>query len=143
MGIGIQGYDQFLVLIRENKDDFFEDPEKVIQDEKDVMRYLRARAFNGKKSYDMLKKAVTWRREYKPEEITEEEIMDEASYGMCEEWVSDKAGRPVVILRSRMHDTKVSKAEDTERHLVFLMEKIIREYVMFIFPPSQTHMQNT
>eukprot|EP01028_Stygiella_incarcerata_P006385 TRINITY_DN2604_c0_g1_i1.p2 TRINITY_DN2604_c0_g1~~TRINITY_DN2604_c0_g1_i1.p2 ORF type:complete len:284 (+),score=116.91 TRINITY_DN2604_c0_g1_i1:120-971(+) len=121
------GYDQFIALIRENKEELFEDPEEVLKDEKMIMRFLRARAFNGKKTYDMFKKAVKWRREYKPEEITEEEIMDEASYGMCEEWVADKAGRPVVILRSRNHDTKVSKAEDTERHLVFLMEKIIRE----------------
>lgn len=89
-----------------------------------IARYLRARNWNVKKAFKMLKATLKWRSEYKPEEIRWDDIAMEAETGkIYRSSYKDKYGRPVLVMRPRCQNTKSTKGQI--RYLVYCMENAI------------------
>lgn len=85
------------------------------------MRYLRARSWNLAKATKMLMDTLHWRIEYQPHMIRWDDIKHEAKTG--KHWVypaKDKCGRPIVMMRPRLEDTKT---HDTQiKFLIYDLE---------------------
>ncbi len=97
------------------------------------MRYLRARQWNLHKAGKMLKDTLAWRAEYKPEEITWEEIKSEAELKkvtILDDF--DKDGRPVVFMRPR-NEVRGSPNDLKLKYVVYVMERASTWYVLYIF----------
>lgn len=90
------------------------------------MRYLRARQWNIHKAGKMLKDTLAWRAEYKPEEITWEDIKSEAELKkvtILDDF--DKDGRPVVFMRPR-NEVPGSPNDLKLKYVVYVMERASR-----------------
>lgn len=87
------------------------------------VRYLRARQWNLHKAGKMLKDTLAWREQYKPEEITWDEIKSEAELKkvtILDQF--DKDGRPVVFMRPR--NEVPGGANDLKlKYVVYVMER--------------------
>src|SRR3990167_789929 len=89
------------------------------------IKYLRARSWDIQKSLQMLKDTLEWRKTYKPQETTIEDIAEEHKTG----WVysgtgKDKLGRPLVYCRAHFDVRPHSPAK--VRHLVKILEDSIK-----------------
>eukprot|EP01027_Heterolobosea_sp_BB2_P019389 GEZU01027215.1.p1 GENE.GEZU01027215.1~~GEZU01027215.1.p1 ORF type:complete len:282 (-),score=69.38 GEZU01027215.1:534-1379(-) len=63
-------------------------------------RYLRARKWDLKAAYDLLLKTILWRREYKPDQISIEEVKWQTEKGNTYINGFDKNGSPILYLRA-------------------------------------------
>lgn len=89
-----------------------------------ILRFLRARNWNTKKTTKMLKETLKWQLEFKPEKIRWEDIAHEAETGkVYRANYFDKQGRSVVIMRPGFQNS--TSNEGQIRCLVYCMEKTI------------------
>ena len=93
-------------------------------DENCAKRYLKACNLCLKSAENMLVNTLKWRLEYKPDEIGADEVAAELSQGMNYINGFDKAGRPVIYMRSRRQKSKDFHAQI--RLMVFLFEKALK-----------------
>ncbi|KAK7351169.1 hypothetical protein VNO77_10421 [Canavalia gladiata] len=99
-----------------------------------IMRYLSSRNWNVKRASQMLKQSLKWRKEYKPEEIRYEEVIDEAKTGMMyKPNYSDKYGRSVLVMRPCCQNSKSTQGQ--VKYFVYSMEK-----AALALPPHQEQM---
>nr|GME19683.1 random slug protein 5-like [Ipomoea batatas] len=89
-----------------------------------ILRFLRARNFNTKKTAKMLKETLKWRMEYKPEMIRWEHIAREGETGkVYKANYCDKIGRTVLVMRPGFQNS--SKTDGQIRYLVYCMENAV------------------
>ncbi|CAL1355947.1 unnamed protein product [Linum trigynum] len=87
-------------------------------------RYLVARNWNVEKAKKMLQETLEWRSSYKPEEIRWPEVAHEGETGkIYRASFCDRQGRPVLILRPGMQNTK--SFDNQIRHLVYMLENAV------------------
>lgn len=107
------------------------DKESVYCSDASISRYLKSQNWNVKKASQMLKKSLKWRQEYKPEEITWDDVANEAETGkMYRPNYCAKDGRPVLIMRTNRQKSKTLVEEI--KHFVYCMENAILN-----LPPHQ------
>lgn len=70
-----------------------------------LVRYLRARDFEVKKAYELLKSTLVWLEEFKPHLITATKIKPEACTGKSYSRGFDKFNRPIVYLTPSKENT--------------------------------------
>lgn len=97
--------------------------EKQFCDDACLLRYLRARDWNVKKSYKMLMDTLEWRRTYRPDEICAEELRFEASTGKMFRRGFDYLGRPILYLTPARENS--TNYENNLKLLVYTMEQAI------------------
>jgi hypothetical protein len=102
------------------------DEEKQWCDDACLARYLRARVdkfgWNLEKSLLMIQDTLKWRREFKPEDIKEEDVRELIEMGMLYNNGKDKQGRPIVMVKFNQPMTDFVLYT---RYVVFVMEKAI------------------
>ncbi|KAL2502063.1 Sec14p-like phosphatidylinositol transfer family protein [Forsythia ovata] len=99
-----------------------------------ILKFLRARNWNTKKASKMLKEALKWWLEYKPEKIRWDDIAHEAETGkIYRAKYLDKYGRTVLIMRPGFQNTQA--VEGQIKYLVYCMENAISN-----LNPSQEQM---
>jgi len=89
-----------------------------------LCRYLRAREWDLDAAEKMLRETLQWKREYKPESITAEEIESESKTGKIYfANTFDKFERPIIYMKPRKDDStdRVIKV----KYLVYMMERAI------------------
>ncbi|KNC54215.1 random slug protein 5 [Thecamonas trahens ATCC 50062] len=88
-------------------------------------RYLRARGYSAEKAAKMLVGTLVWRAEYKPEEITLEEVWEELENEgkMYLSAHKDREGRPVVYMKPG-HDNTTDRIVKV-KYLVYVLEKAL------------------
>lgn len=87
---------------------------------------MRARKWDLNKATDMLTKTLNWRLEYKPYATRWVDIEGETNGGGKHFLfpVPDKSGRPIVMMRPRMEDTKTY--DNQIRFLIYDLEMASR-----------------
>eukprot|EP00850_Spirogloea_muscicola_P002566 SM000010S04204 [mRNA] locus=s10:258012:260107:+ [translate_table: standard] len=99
-----------------------------------LRRYLRARHWNPRKAEKMLRETLKWRRHFKPEEITWEDIEHEGETAkMYKASFLDRTGRTVLIMCPGRQNT--SDHDGQMRHLAYCLEDAI-----ISLPPDQEQM---
>ncbi|CAI0383029.1 unnamed protein product [Linum tenue] len=89
-----------------------------------LRRYLVARNWNVEKAKKMLQETLEWRSSYNPEEIRWPEVAHEGETGkIYRASFCDRQGRPVLILRPGMQNTK--SFDNQIRHLVYMLENAV------------------
>ena len=112
---------------------------QLVNDEKDVLlstdalkmycsdaqlaRNLRARKWDVLKAFEMLKKTLLWRKEYKPELITFEDIEEELQTGKQYRSGRDRSGRRIVVMRPSRENTR--EHDGNIRLLVYTFENAL------------------
>ncbi|KAJ1981299.1 hypothetical protein H4R35_000772 [Dimargaris xerosporica] len=89
-----------------------------------LLRYLRANKWVLAKAQMGLEKTLQWRSEYRPDEITPDEIEHESIKGKMYVNGYDLFGRAVVYMRQRLNHTNEAKSQ--MRHLVFTLERAVQ-----------------
>ncbi|GAX82158.1 hypothetical protein CEUSTIGMA_g9586.t1 [Chlamydomonas eustigma] len=85
---------------------------KVFCNEHTYVRYLRARQWNLQKATKMLNDTLQWRLEYKPHLLRWDDVKVEANSGKHFLYPApDKQGRPIVMMRPRLEDTKTHETQ--------------------------------
>ncbi len=114
-------------LIKEKFDEgHFEAAQKKFLAPDTLQRFLYAREFKIKETYEMYKNSVQWNIEYKPEEIQAESIK---GLLMSQRWITfgrDKKGRATLIVRPRFHNVDEFPMDQMLRYGIFMVEKAIR-----------------
>ena len=72
---------------------------KFLSEEDLYYRYLKARNWNLKKATDMLQETIKWRSEFKPEQITKEEISPILETGIQYLNGHDREYSPIVYIK--------------------------------------------
>ncbi|KAJ3058367.1 hypothetical protein HDU98_005517, partial [Podochytrium sp. JEL0797] len=93
--------------------------EKEWADDIMLMKYLRGAKFDIDRACAMITKTLQWRRDYRPTEITPQEIEEESKNGKCFFNGFDKLGRPIFIVNSA-----ICYSTDPERHLRYILFNI-------------------
>ncbi|CAI5958811.1 unnamed protein product [Closterium sp. NIES-65] len=89
-----------------------------------LRRYLRARGWNVAKAEKMLRDTLRWRHVYRPEEITWEDVAEEAATGkVYRTEFLDKQGRAVIVMSAGRQNTAGHAGQ--VRHLVYALENAI------------------
>jgi len=93
------------------------------QDVANLLRFLRARDFNVDESSKMLISCLKWRKEFHPELITEKDVPNEFKTGKAF-WlpVSDKKGRPVLVVFGGLHEPWNRNLEETKKYIIQTLE---------------------
>ncbi|KAI8833307.1 CRAL-TRIO domain-containing protein [Chytriomyces cf. hyalinus JEL632] len=86
-----------------------------------ALRYLKACKFDVGKAYTMVLRSLQWRREYRPTEITPEDVEEESRNGKMFWSGFDRAGRPIFNL-----DAAKVKSTDTDRYLKLIVFNLER-----------------
>eukprot|EP01135_Chromosphaera_perkinsii_P004372 Nk52_evm23s279 gene=Nk52_evmTU23s279 len=113
-----------------------------------LLRFLRARDYNVKKSFALFVEAMEWRRKYLPGKITAEETKESASMGKQYRNGFDKEGNPTVYMWPARE-----QGEDEDKRLrlsIYTLEKAIEtmseefgiERVNWIVDYTDFHGQN-
>ncbi|KAJ1659404.1 hypothetical protein IWQ61_001512 [Dispira simplex] len=97
-----------------------------------LQRYLRANKWNLTKAEAGLEKTLLWRSEYRPDEITPEEIESEAIYGKMYPNGYDLFGRSTIYMRQRLNHS--SNAALQMRYLAFTLERAVQ-----MLPPENNN----
>ncbi|XP_014491171.1 random slug protein 5 [Vigna radiata var. radiata] len=89
-----------------------------------ILRYLRARSYNTKKTAKMLIGTIKWRLEFKPEKIQWGDIAQEAERGrLYKADYLDKQGRIVFVIRPGIQSTNTPIAQI--KYLIYCLENAI------------------
>ncbi|KAK5577630.1 hypothetical protein RB653_002573 [Dictyostelium firmibasis] len=101
--------------------------EKEIQqlDDSMTLRFLRARKWNQKDSFEMLYEALKFRATFQDvgvEGITESMVVNELKSGKSYFHGTDKGGRPVCIVKTSRHDSYNRDLNESMRYCVYVME---------------------
>ncbi|KAM7273271.1 hypothetical protein ACFE04_027935 [Oxalis oulophora] len=95
-------------------------------DEDMILWFLKDRKFSVDEAVNKLSKAIKWRKEFRPSELTEESVKDVARTGKS--YVHDLLdvnGRPVLIVVASKHFPGVHETSEDEKLCVFLIEKAL------------------
>ncbi|CAA0809787.1 Sec14p-like phosphatidylinositol transfer family protein [Striga hermonthica] len=93
-------------------------------DDASIRRFLKARNWNTKRAAKMLKEAIKWRIQYKPEKIRWDDVAQEAQTGkIYRANYVDKQGRTVLVMRPGFQNT--TSVEGQIKYLVYCMENAI------------------
>ncbi|KAG2393487.1 hypothetical protein C9374_007018 [Naegleria lovaniensis] len=99
------------------------DRERRFLDEAALIRFLRARDYDINKAEKLMNTCLEWRRSFKPDEITAEEIDSEASSGKLFQRGFDKLNRPIVYMfPARENSTDYEK---NIKLLVYTLERAV------------------
>jgi len=112
---------QELNSLAESKILFPED--RIYLDSRALKRFLVARDYNVEKALEMWEKWVQWRKEYRADQITEQEMMPHIQTGKAFYHGKDAENRPCLIFRVRYHYPNQASLEDTMRYCIYLIEK--------------------
>jgi hypothetical protein len=96
----------------------------LVKDTSRLVKFLRARDYDVDKAYDQFVTMLKWRKEYKPEDITEEEVKRYADLGSSM-WLPmrDKLGREVLLIFGGLHIPAQTTHEETFRFVVRSVEQ--------------------
>ncbi|KAJ3005779.1 UNVERIFIED_CONTAM: hypothetical protein HDU68_004406 [Siphonaria sp. JEL0065] len=86
-----------------------------------ILRYLRAAKLDADKACAMILKTLRWRRDYRPTEISANEVESESENGKAFFQGFDLKGRPVFVLNSA-----ITLSKDPERYLRFILFNLER-----------------
>ncbi|CAG8692722.1 8968_t:CDS:2 [Ambispora leptoticha] len=106
------------------KDDAYYPYERAWVTEACLKRYLRASKWHISEAKERIKYTLEWRREYKPDQIDEGEMVEENLTGKMYLHGFDKHGRPILVLRPGYENTKAGPSQ--VRNVVFWFEKAIK-----------------
>ncbi|KAF5312323.1 hypothetical protein D9619_002787 [Psilocybe cf. subviscida] len=95
-----------------------------------VPRYMRAAKWNLADGKKRIKGTIEWRREFKPDLITPDEVKIESETGKIIINGFDKDGRPIIYMRPGRENTETSPRQ--LRHLVWCLER-----AKDLMPPGQ------
>ena len=111
-------------LVNEEKDVLLStDALKMYCSDAQLARNLRARKWDVLKAFEMLKKTLLWRKEYKPELITFEDIEEELQTGKQYRSGRDRSGRRIVVMRPSRENTR--EHDGNIRLLVYTFENAL------------------
>eukprot|EP01111_Echinosteliopsis_oligospora_P017489 TRINITY_DN75_c0_g1_i2.p1 TRINITY_DN75_c0_g1~~TRINITY_DN75_c0_g1_i2.p1 ORF type:complete len:224 (-),score=29.97 TRINITY_DN75_c0_g1_i2:134-805(-) len=94
-------------------------------DDRMLLRFLRARKFDVNASYQMILACIKFRVEFQGvgvDAITFDSCKREATSGKSFIHGTDNTGRPIVIVRPRLHDPALTDPSESERYIIFMME---------------------
>jgi len=94
-------------------------------DDRMYLRFLRARKFVVDAAFQMLVDCIKFRLDFQGvgvDAITMESCKREATAGKSFIHGTDIHGRPIVIVRPRLHDPALTDPQESERYIVFMME---------------------
>uniref|UniRef100_A0A7S3DFT9 CRAL-TRIO domain-containing protein n=1 Tax=Palpitomonas bilix TaxID=652834 RepID=A0A7S3DFT9_9EUKA len=117
--------------LKEDLKDLSEEDKKI--GNVDDLRFLQfTRAFrNQKKGHEAaaeaLKRTIEWRREYKPLEITNDDVRNEVKTGKAYHFGRDMDGRPALWIHVSLHDKKTRVLEETVKYGVMCMEHCLTQ----------------
>ncbi len=77
-----------------------------VPDSETVRWFLRDRDFDVEETVSKLKKFMTWRSRFRPQDLTLSDVAEEAATGKAYLHKHfDVHGRPVIVVRARLHIT--------------------------------------
>ncbi|OMJ83991.1 hypothetical protein SteCoe_14977 [Stentor coeruleus] len=91
-----------------------------------LIRVLRARDLKVQPAYEMWQKWYRWRKDYRADEITEEEMKEHIKTGKAFFFGEDNEGRPCLIVRARYHWPNQFALEETMRYVIYLVEQGVK-----------------
>ena len=111
-------------LVNEEKEELLStDALKMYCSDAQLARNLRARKWDVLKAFEMLKKTLLWRKEYKPELITFEDIEEELKTGKQYRSGRDRSGRRIIVMRPSRENTR--EHDGNIRLLVYTFENAL------------------
>jgi len=111
-------------LVNKEKDELLcTDALKMYCSDAQLARNLRARKWDVLKAFEMLKKTLLWRKEYKPESITFEDIEEELRTGKQYRSGRDRFGRRIIVMRPSRENTR--EHDGNIRLLVYTFENAL------------------
>jgi len=120
-------------------------------DDRILLRFLRARNFIVNNAEAMMLETLRWRTSFQDkgvDALSYKDCMNELSPGKSFFHGVDKEGRPVCIIKSRLHDPSKSERLEAERFAVCMIEygrrllKLPVETVTLVFDMSNSTMKN-
>ncbi|EAR93079.1 divergent CRAL/TRIO domain protein (macronuclear) [Tetrahymena thermophila SB210] len=87
------------------------------------VRLLWAREFKVEKAFEMWKKWVDWRIDFKADEIKEEDVASELQSGKAFWHGMDKQGNPCLVVKVKYHRPGVSSQDVVLRYFLYLLEE--------------------
>ncbi|KAL4471805.1 hypothetical protein ABPG72_008823 [Tetrahymena utriculariae] len=91
------------------------------------VRLLWAREFKVEKAFEMWKKWVDWRIDFKADEIKEEDVASELQSGKAFWHGMDKQGNPCLVVKVKYHRPGVSSQDVVLRYFLYLLEEGIKK----------------
>ena len=111
-------------LVNKEKDELLcTDALKMYCSDAQLARNLRARKWDVLKAFEMLKKTLLWRKEYKPKSITFEDIEEELRTGKQYRSGRDRFGRRIIVMRPSRENTR--EHDGNIRLLVYTFENAL------------------
>ncbi|CAL6419077.1 unnamed protein product [Bathycoccus prasinos] len=111
-------------LVNDEKEELLStDALKMYCSDAQLARNLRARKWDVLKAFEMLKKTLLWRKEYKPELIIFEDIEEELKTGKQYRSGRDRSGRRVIVMRPSRENTR--EHDGNIRLLVYTFENAL------------------
>eukprot|EP00911_Craspedida_sp_UC1_P000349 UC1_evm1s269 len=101
------------------------DAEGYAEDERTLVRYLRARNWKVKKAADMLKASLLWRADYRPSTRSCTYCQERTGYHSWRQVGYDKEGRPVTYSCISQGETSGLVPEDCVLHAACLIENMV------------------
>eukprot|EP00761_Pharyngomonas_kirbyi_P013746 gb/GECH01013775.1/.p1 GENE.gb/GECH01013775.1/~~gb/GECH01013775.1/.p1 ORF type:complete len:259 (+),score=80.14 gb/GECH01013775.1/:1-777(+) len=92
-----------------------------------LKRFLKARKFKTSDALEMLQKAEKWNQEYRPSEITAEDVKDQLDTNKAFIQGKDRRGRPILIVKPRYHNPNDQDPDHTIKMAIYLIEEAVRE----------------
>mmetsp|Transcript_11940 Transcript_11940/g.13152 ORF Transcript_11940/g.13152 Transcript_11940/m.13152 type:complete len:292 (+) Transcript_11940:99-974(+) len=102
------------------------------KDKAELHRFLVAREFNVKKSYDMFIEYLQWMDTYKPHKIKLSQVQSEYEKDKLLLLPHDKQGRPVLLLLPALHTPGQAPMEDIMKSFHYVIQQGIK-----MMPPGQ------
>jgi hypothetical protein len=104
-----------------------DDQQRAWADDACLLRYLKARVAKGswhpEMSFDMISQTLNWRKEFKPDCITAEDVKENIDAGQIYLNGKDKKGNPIVVVK--LNATPIDYDKYT-RFVVYIMESALR-----------------
>lgn len=97
------------------------------EEDKTLIRFLKARDFKVQKAERLLTKANEWRERVKPDSIKMQDVANELKRGYVMRYYYDKFKRPTLILRAAHYFPNQIRVEEAERLILYLLESGIQE----------------
>jgi len=111
-------------LVNDEKEELLStDALKMYCSDAQLARNLRARKWDVLKAFEMLKKTLLWRKEYKPELIIFEDIEEELKTGKQYRSGRDRSGRRIIVMRPSRENTR--EHDGNIRLLVYTFENAL------------------
>lgn len=106
--------------------------------DEEVTRFLKARNFDPAKSYKMIREAILWRREARPQALTPKSVEEQAVTGKTYVAGRDAYGRPVIVMdssceNSKDHAAKINFLLFNLEYAKMLMRGSVDKWVLFIY----------